>query len=128
MRRAASPGAFINLLLRGLAVFLLLNHADLLPAIDQQIGAGEMGHRDVAHQKRELQVADARLEVIVSPGHTPGSVCLYCEELGVVFSGDTLLASGPGRYCGEFPNFPAQLTAVGEYLLTLPPRTRVLPS
>jgi glyoxylase-like metal-dependent hydrolase (beta-lactamase superfamily II) len=74
-----------------------------------------------------FEVADARLEVIVSPGHTPGSVCLYCEELGVVFSGDTLLASGPGRYCGEFPNFPAQLTAVGEYLLTLPPSTRVLP-
>jgi glyoxylase-like metal-dependent hydrolase (beta-lactamase superfamily II) len=74
-----------------------------------------------------FEVADARLEVIVSPGHTPGSVCLYCEELGAVFSGDTLLASGPGRYCGEFPNFPAQLTAVGEYLLTLPPSTRVLP-
>src|SRR5579862_6425032 len=51
-----------------------------------------------------FEVADARLEVIVSPGHTPGSVCLYCEELGAVFSGDTLLASGPGRYCGEFPN------------------------
>jgi glyoxylase-like metal-dependent hydrolase (beta-lactamase superfamily II) len=73
-----------------------------------------------------FEVSDARLEVIVSPGHTPGSICLYCEELGAVFSGDTLLASGPGRYCGEFPNFPAQLTAVGEYLLTLPPSTRVL--
>jgi glyoxylase-like metal-dependent hydrolase (beta-lactamase superfamily II) len=74
-----------------------------------------------------FEVADVRLEVIVSPGHTPGSVCVYCDELGVVFSGDTLLASGPGRFCGEFPNFPAQLTAVGEYLLTLPPDTRVLP-
>ena len=74
-----------------------------------------------------FEVSDVRLEVIVSPGHTPGSVCLYCDELGVVFSGDTLLASGPGRYCGEFPNFPGQLTAVGEYLLTLPPSTRVLP-
>jgi glyoxylase-like metal-dependent hydrolase (beta-lactamase superfamily II) len=74
-----------------------------------------------------FEVADVALEVIFSPGHTPGSVCLYCEDLGVVFSGDTLLASGPAPYCGEFPDFPGQLTAVGEYLLTLPPDTRVLP-
>jgi glyoxylase-like metal-dependent hydrolase (beta-lactamase superfamily II) len=74
-----------------------------------------------------FEVADVRLEVIFSPGHTPGSVCLYCEDLGVVFSGDTLLASGPAPYAGEFPDFPAQVTAIGEYLLTLPPDTRVLP-
>jgi glyoxylase-like metal-dependent hydrolase (beta-lactamase superfamily II) len=74
-----------------------------------------------------FEVADVQLEVIHSPGHTPGSVCLYCEDLGVVFSGDTLLASGPARYCGEFPDFPGQVSAVGEYLLTLPADTRVLP-
>lgn len=74
-----------------------------------------------------FEVADVQLEVIHSPGHTPGSVCLYCEDLGVVFSGDTLLATGPARYCGEFPDFPGQVSAIGEYLLTLPPRTRVLP-
>jgi glyoxylase-like metal-dependent hydrolase (beta-lactamase superfamily II) len=74
-----------------------------------------------------FEVADVRLEVIHSPGHTPGSVSLYCEELGVVFSGDALLASGPAPFCGEFPDYPGQLTAVGEHLLTLPPETRVLP-
>ncbi len=74
-----------------------------------------------------FEVADVRLEVIFSPGHTPGSISLYCEELGVVFSGDTLLATGPAPYCGAFPDFPGQLTAVGEHLLTLPPDTRVLP-
>src|SRR5579875_1416842 len=47
-----------------------------------------------------FEVADVQLEVIYSPGHSPGSVCLYCEDLGVVFSGDTLLANGPARYCG----------------------------
>ena len=74
-----------------------------------------------------FEVADVQLEVIFSPGHTPGSVCLYCEDVGAVFSGDTLLATGPAPYCGEFPDFPGQLTAIGEYLLTLPPDTRVLP-
>jgi glyoxylase-like metal-dependent hydrolase (beta-lactamase superfamily II) len=74
-----------------------------------------------------FEVADVALEVIHAPGHSPGSVCIYCEDLGVVFSGDALLATGMARYCGEYPDFPGQVSAVGEYLLTLPPDTRVLP-
>jgi glyoxylase-like metal-dependent hydrolase (beta-lactamase superfamily II) len=45
----------------------------------------------------------------------------------VVFSGDVLLASGPRGHAGEFPNFSAQLSAIGEHILTLPAKTRVLP-
>jgi glyoxylase-like metal-dependent hydrolase (beta-lactamase superfamily II) len=74
-----------------------------------------------------FEVADAKLEVIHTPGHSPGSVCLYSEALGVVFTGDTLLASGPAPHEGEYPDFAGQLTAIGEQLLTLPDDTRVLP-
>jgi glyoxylase-like metal-dependent hydrolase (beta-lactamase superfamily II) len=74
-----------------------------------------------------FEVADVRLEVIHAPGHTPGSVCLYCEDLDVVFTGHVLTASGPVTHDGEFPDFASQLTAIGEYLLTLPGGTRVLP-
>jgi glyoxylase-like metal-dependent hydrolase (beta-lactamase superfamily II) len=74
-----------------------------------------------------FEVADVRLEVIHTPGHTAGSVSLYCDELGVVFTGDALLASGPAPHDGEFPDFPGQLTAIGERLLDLPSGTRVLP-
>ena len=73
-----------------------------------------------------FDVAGVELEVIHTPGHTPGSVSLYCADLEVVFTGDTLLASGPAPHEGEFPDFPGQLTAIGERLLGLPPRTRVL--
>ena len=73
-----------------------------------------------------FDVADVQLEVIHTPGHTPGSVSLYCADLDVVFTGDALLASGPAPHEGEFPDFPGQLTAIGERLLGLPPRTRVL--
>lgn len=74
-----------------------------------------------------FEVADVRLEVIHTPGHTAGSVSLYCSDLDVVFTGDTLLASGPAPHDGIFPDFPRQLTAIGEKLLALPPETRVLP-
>ena len=74
-----------------------------------------------------FEVADVQLEVIHAPGHTQGSVCLYCEELGVVFTGHAMLAGGPAPHDGEFPAFADQLTAIGEHLLTLPSDTRVLP-
>ena len=74
-----------------------------------------------------FEVAGVALEVLHTPGHTPGSVSIYCDDLGVVFSGDTLLASGPCPHTGEFPDFAAQLSAIGSELLTLPGTTRVLP-
>jgi glyoxylase-like metal-dependent hydrolase (beta-lactamase superfamily II) len=74
-----------------------------------------------------FEVADVRLEVVHVSGHTPGSVCLYCEDLDAVFTGHALTASGPVPHDGEFPDFAGQLTAIGEYLLTLPGSTRVLP-
>ena len=74
-----------------------------------------------------FDVADVQLEVIHTAGHTQGSVSLYCEDLGVVFTGDALAASGPVPHEGEFTDFAEQLTAIGERLLGLPMPTRVLP-
>jgi glyoxylase-like metal-dependent hydrolase (beta-lactamase superfamily II) len=74
-----------------------------------------------------FDVADVQLEVIDTAGHTPGSVSLYCEDLEIVFTGDALAASGPVPHEGRFTDFPGQLTAIGERLLSLPLSTRVLP-
>jgi glyoxylase-like metal-dependent hydrolase (beta-lactamase superfamily II) len=74
-----------------------------------------------------FEVADVTLEVLHTPGHTPGSVSIYCEDLAVVFSGDALLAEGPCPHDGAFPDFAGQLSAIGAELLTLPGPTRVLP-
>jgi glyoxylase-like metal-dependent hydrolase (beta-lactamase superfamily II) len=74
-----------------------------------------------------FEVADVQLEVIYAPGHTAGSVCLYCEDLGAVFTGHVMLAGGPAPQDGEYPDFAGQLNAIGECLLTLPAATRVLP-
>ena len=74
-----------------------------------------------------FDVADVQLEVLHTGGHTPGSVSLYCADLGVVFTGDVLAANGPVAHEGVFADFPGQLTAIGERLLDLPAVTRVLP-
>jgi glyoxylase-like metal-dependent hydrolase (beta-lactamase superfamily II) len=74
-----------------------------------------------------FEVAEVRLEVLYTPGHSRGSVCVYCEDLGVVFSGDTLLKGRPGPHGDGYPDFAGQLTSIGENLLTLPGSTRVLP-
>jgi glyoxylase-like metal-dependent hydrolase (beta-lactamase superfamily II) len=74
-----------------------------------------------------FEVGDAKLKVIHTPGHSPGSVSLYCADLDAVFTGHALLASGPAPHNGLFPNLPSQLTSIGERLLDLPARTRVLP-
>jgi glyoxylase-like metal-dependent hydrolase (beta-lactamase superfamily II) len=74
-----------------------------------------------------FEVSDTLLEVIHTPGHTAGSVSLYCEDLGVVFTGDALIASGPAPHEGIYPDFPRQLNSIGEHLLPLAGETRVLP-
>ena len=74
-----------------------------------------------------FEVSDTSLEVIHAPGHSPGSVLLYSEELKAVFAGDGVMADGPVPHDGEYTDFPAQLSAIGEHLLTLPGPTRVLP-
>ncbi|GII29672.1 MBL fold metallo-hydrolase [Planotetraspora mira] len=73
-------------------------------------------------------VADVELEVLATPGVTPGGVSLYCEELDAVFTGKTLQLDGPGKLAGEYPALSDQLTSIGERLFTLPHATRVLPA
>ena len=53
-----------------------------------------------------FEVADVRLEVIHAPGHTAGSVCLYCEDLGAVFTGHVLLAEGRRPRTASSPTSP----------------------
>jgi len=72
-----------------------------------------------------FEVGGARLEVRHTPGHSPGGVCLYAPDAGVVFSGDTLFQGGPGATGRSFSDFPTILDSIARRLLTLPPETVV---
>ena len=75
-------------------------------------------------------VVDARkfplAEVIETPGHTPGGVCYYFKEDGILLSGDTLFAGSVGRT--DFPG--GSMTTLVESLKklkALPDSTKVIP-
>ena len=72
-----------------------------------------------------LSVAGMQLQALHTPGHSPGSVCWYAPELGMVFSGDTLFSGGPGATGRSYSDFPTILQSISERLGTLPGETVV---
>jgi glyoxylase-like metal-dependent hydrolase (beta-lactamase superfamily II) len=65
------------------------------------------------------------LRVLQTPGHSPGSSCLYSPELGTVFSGDTLFQGGPGATGRSYSSFDTIIDSIRTTLLTLPGATTV---
>ena len=65
------------------------------------------------------------LRVLQTPGHSPGSSCLYSAELGTVFSGDTLFQGGPGATGRSYSSFDTIIDSIRTTLLTLPGATTV---
>ncbi len=74
-----------------------------------------------------IAVAGVELVVRSTPGHSPGSVCLYSEQLGTVFTGDTLFAGGPGATGRSYSDFPTIIDSIRTQLLTLPGPTVARP-
>ena len=70
-------------------------------------------------------VAGTTLRVIATPGHSPGSVCLYAEALDTVFTGDTLFHGGPGATGRSYSDHPTIVASITEKLLALPNETVV---
>ncbi|QZY47063.1 MBL fold metallo-hydrolase [Mycolicibacterium austroafricanum] len=65
------------------------------------------------------------VSVIHTPGHSPGSVCLYLPEADALFSGDTLFSGGPGATGRSFSDFPTIIESIRERIMTLPAHTHV---
>lgn len=72
-----------------------------------------------------VEVDGLRLQVITTPGHTPGSVSYYTK--GLLFSGDTLFRGSIGRTDMPGGDYDLEMASICERLLTLPDDTIVLP-
>jgi glyoxylase-like metal-dependent hydrolase (beta-lactamase superfamily II) len=126
------------------AIVLTHGHNDHLtaaPALREATGAPvwlnpadrmlwDMVHRDAAPDRdladgTRFPVAGTALTAIGTPGHSPGSTCLYAPDLGTVFTGDTLFSGGPGATGRSFSDRPTILESIRSRLLTLPGDTVV---
>ncbi len=77
----------------------------------------------------EIEYGNMKLKVLHTPGHSPGSICLFGEaDSGpVLFSGDTLFNLGVGRTDLPGGSWRELLSNIVEKLWVLPGNTRVLP-
>jgi glyoxylase-like metal-dependent hydrolase (beta-lactamase superfamily II) len=74
-----------------------------------------------------VEQAGIVLEVLHTPGHTPGGICLYVPSENTIFVGDTLFADSVGR--ADFPGGDMEqlIGSIRRKLLTLPEATVVYP-
>ncbi|MFI7433757.1 MBL fold metallo-hydrolase [Micromonospora haikouensis] len=90
----------------------------------------DMVHPDVApdgelRDGATVEVAGTDLRVLHTPGHSPGACSLHAPQLGVVFTGDTLFAGGPGATGRSYSDFGTIIESIRTRLFTLPPETAV---
>ena len=100
----------------GYRVAVTAEDAAMLPSYD-----------DVLEDQSVIEVGRLRLHTILTPGHTPGSMCFKLEGSPILFSGDTLFPGGPGNTEGDPKRFAQIIEQVDRKLFTLPPETLVLP-
>ena len=77
-------------------------------------------------QGDQLQIGHLQLEVIETPGHTPGGVCFWFAKEKVLFSGDTLFQGSMGNISFPTSNPPDMWESLKK-LAKLPPETKVYP-
>ena len=74
-----------------------------------------------------LRLGNEKIEVIETPGHSPGGVCYYVPDSGFVLTGDTLFQGSIGRTDLPGGNHNTLLRSVRNKLFTLPDDTTVYP-
>jgi glyoxylase-like metal-dependent hydrolase (beta-lactamase superfamily II) len=117
----------------GAPILLNQNDAALLKMLDVQaawIGMASPGKVDIDHSIGELDKVQAGplvAQVMHTPGHTEGSVCLYFPAQQKLIAGDTLFAGSIGRTDLPGGSFEKIISSLHEKVLSLPDDTVVIP-
>ncbi|MBY0481119.1 MAG: MBL fold metallo-hydrolase [Chitinophagaceae bacterium] len=75
----------------------------------------------------EVILGEDRLKVLLTPGHSPGSICFYNEKQGFVIGGDVLFYQSIGRTDIPYGNSETLLNSIRTKLYTLPDEVTVYP-
>lgn len=112
----------------------LWDHVEAQAAMLRQAGVPVGPVAPLGDVDRPLADGDAvpfgglSIEVLHTPGHTPGSVCFRFEEGDpLLFAGDTLFRGSVGRTDLWGGDTAALLSSIRSRVLTLPDETRVIP-
>ena len=139
---AANEADRILDLARGLGVGKVLTthgHWDHIQAVPQVRDAGYRvavsavdagmlpAYDEVLEDDVGIDVGRLRLRTILTPGHTPGSMCFSLEGAPLLFSGDTLFPGGPGNTDRDPERFATILRSIEERIFPLGDPTQVLP-
>ena len=73
----------------------------------------------------KIEIGSTTVEVLHTPGHSPGGCCFHLPSEGIVFSGDTLFNGGPGATGRSFSSYELILESIEEKLFSLPAETTV---
>ena len=119
--------------LTGAPIYLNENDLPLLEMMDAQ--AAWLGVRPPETAPPDEGLKEGQIvgldhypaEVLHTPGHTQGSICLHFAPLKLLVAGDTLFAGSIGRTDLPGGNFDQIIASLETRLLTLPDETRVLP-
>lgn len=94
----------------------------------QETSIKELNDRMVFLKDGEiLEVGSDKLEVLAIPGHTPGSLGLFCRDTKQAFVGDTLFKGAVGTDDGPMGDHKLIIKSIKEKLLTLPDDTVIFP-
>jgi hydroxyacylglutathione hydrolase len=117
----------------GAPILLNQNDYDLLKMIDVQaswIGVPSPGKIDIDQsiaQADQVKAGALTADVIHTPGHTEGSICLYFPAQQKLIAGDTLFAGSIGRTDLPGGSFEKIISSLHEKVLALPDDTIVAP-
>jgi glyoxylase-like metal-dependent hydrolase (beta-lactamase superfamily II) len=119
--------------LTGAPILLNENDLPLLKMMDEQ--ADWLGVETPEVAPPDASLSDGMIvgleaypaQVIHTPGHTQGSICLHFAPLNLLVAGDTLFAGSIGRTDLPGGNGPQLLASIHDRLLILPEETHVLP-
>ncbi|MDJ0925924.1 MAG: MBL fold metallo-hydrolase [Acidimicrobiia bacterium] len=75
----------------------------------------------------ELNLAGIDVDVLHTPGHTPGHCCFHIADEGILFSGDQLFAGSIGRTDLPGGDYKQLMQSMQDHVLALADDTAVLP-
>jgi glyoxylase-like metal-dependent hydrolase (beta-lactamase superfamily II) len=95
-----------------------VREAGISVAVTQADAAMLPSYDEILLDDAVLEVGRLRLKTVLTPGHTPGSMCFAVEGTPLLLSGDTLFPGGPGNTKFEGGDFPTIIRSIEDRLFS----------